>query len=157
VESTSRAPTAACGVLAAVGATLGCKSASTSLTDWLFPGGFSRFPERNLAVCEGQAGWIPYVLERADPVPELQAVRLVANMWIPVQPSTQYDGRTFGCGTADASLAVVGEEDICFGTDCRHTDTTWPYSETSIEKLCAGVAPRTRRGSAIRVLELDRV
>jgi predicted TIM-barrel fold metal-dependent hydrolase len=58
-------------------------------------------------------------------------------------------------------LAEVGEDNICFETDYPHTDTTWPYSEAYIEKLCAGldddVAYKILRGNAITMLELDRV
>jgi len=83
----------------------------------------------------------------------------------PGATSTQYYGRIFGCFTADRhglrSLEEVGEDNICFETDYPHTDTTWPYSEAYIEKLCVGltdeVAYKVLRGNAIQMLELDRV
>ncbi len=43
-------------------------NAAMSLTDWLMSGIFERFPKLKAAYSEGQIGWIPYVLERADQV-----------------------------------------------------------------------------------------
>ena len=125
----------------------------------------AQFPKLKLAYSEGQIGWIPYILERADTVWEKHDAWTHAKERIPVPPSTQYYGRIFGCFTADRhglrSLEEVGEDNICFETDYPHTDTTWPHSEAYIEKLCAGldddVAYKILRGNAIKMLELDRV
>jgi hypothetical protein len=72
-----------------------------SLADWLFSGNLIRFPKLKLAYSEGQIGWIPYVLERADTVWEMHDSWMHAKDRIPVPPSTQYYGRIFGCFTAD--------------------------------------------------------
>jgi predicted TIM-barrel fold metal-dependent hydrolase len=135
------------------------------MADWLFSGNLLKFPKLKLAYSEGQIGWIPYVLERADTVWEMHDSWMHAKDRIPVLPSTQYYGRIFGCFTADRhglrSLEEVGEDNICFETDYPHTDTTWPYSEAYIEKLCVGltdeVAYKVLRGNAIKMLELDQV
>ena len=59
------------------------------------------------------------------------------------------------------SWEQAGEDNISFETDCPHTDTTWPYSDAYIEKLCVGrtdeQAYKVLRGNAIKMLELDRV
>ena len=147
----------------AVGVTLGFNNAIASLADWLFSGNLLRFPKLKLAYSEGQIGWIPYVLERADTVWE-QHDPWTKRSKIPVPPSTQYYGRIFGCFTADRhglrSLEEVGEDNICFETDYPHTDTTWPYSEAYIEKLVrASTKNRVQdpAGNVIKMLELDRV
>ena len=51
-----------------VGVTLTFNNAMASLADCLFSGVLVRFPKLKLAYSEGQIGWIPYVLERADNV-----------------------------------------------------------------------------------------
>ncbi len=85
---------------------------------------------------------------------------------IPVPPSTQYYGRIYGCFSRRPPRPALagtrcGEDNICFETDYPHTDTTWPYSEAYIEKLCVGLtdeqAYKILRGNAIKMLELDRV
>jgi predicted TIM-barrel fold metal-dependent hydrolase len=165
VGSSSSNPVASPDSHKAVGVTLGFNNAIASLADWLFSGNLLKFPKLKLAYSEGQIGWIPYVLERADTVWEMHDAWTSAKEKIPVPPSTQYYGRIFGCFTADRhglrSLEEVGEDNICFETDYPHTDTTWPYSEAYIEKLCEGldddVAYKILRGNAIKMLELDRV
>jgi predicted TIM-barrel fold metal-dependent hydrolase len=165
VGSSSSNPIASPDSHPAVGGTLGFNNAMASLADWLFSGNLLKFPKLKLAYSEGQIGWIPYVLERADTVWEQHDSWLHAKDRIPVPPSTQYYGRIYGCFTADRhglrSLEEVGEDNICFETDYPHTDTTWPYSEAYIEKLCVGltdeVAYKVLRGNAIKMLELDRV
>jgi len=39
-----------------------------SLSDFLFSGVLVRYPTLTLAYSEGQIGWLPYILERADDV-----------------------------------------------------------------------------------------
>ena len=52
----------------AVASTLAFANASYALTDWLMSGLFTKFPDLTLALSEGQIGWIPYIIERADVV-----------------------------------------------------------------------------------------
>ena len=40
----------------------------SSMTDFLFSGVLVDFPRLTLAYSEGQMGWVPYILERADDV-----------------------------------------------------------------------------------------
>ena len=68
VGSSSTNPIASPDSHPAVGGTLGFNNAMASLADWLFSGNLLRFPKLKLAYSEGQIGWIPYVLERADTV-----------------------------------------------------------------------------------------
>src|SRR3984957_2370760 len=112
----------------AVGSPLVHTNATLSMVDFLFSGVLVRFPELKLAYSEGQIGWIPYALERADNVWEFHSSWTKAKETIPEPPSTYYRGRIFGCFTNDAhgvaSIAAVGEDNICFETDYPHTDTT---------------------------------
>ena len=124
-----------------------------------------QFPKLKIAYSEGQIGWIPYALERADTVWEEHNAWLNSKKLIPEPPSTYYYDRVYGCFTWDShgvkSLDEVGENNICFETDYPHTDTTWPNSKEYVEKMLAGfddeVAYKVLRGNAIKMLELDRV
>jgi predicted TIM-barrel fold metal-dependent hydrolase len=148
-----------------VGGTLAFNNSMASLADWLFSAKLIQFPKLKLAYSEGQIGWIPYALERADTVWDKHDAWQHSKERIPNPPSTYYYGRIFGCFTADHhglhSLAETGEDNICFETDYPHTDTTWPNSKEYIEKMLADfdddVAYKVLRGNAIRMLELDRV
>ena len=98
-----------------------------------------RFPTLKLAYSEGQIGWLPYILERADDVwREHRAWGGVADT-IPEPPSTYYYRQVFGCFFRDnhglESLDRVGVDNITFETDYPHTDTTWPNSKEVAEDM----------------------
>ena len=165
IGSSSTTPVASPDAPAGVGGTLAFNNSMASLADWLFSGKLIQFPLLKLAYSEGQIGWIPYALERADTVWDQHDAWQHSKELIPEPPSTYYYGRIFGCFTADhhglASLDEVGENNICFETDYPHTDTTWPNTKAYVEKMLAGfdddVIYKVLRGNAIRMLELDRV
>ena len=165
IGSSSTNPSASPDAPEGVGATLAFNNAMASLTDWLFSGKLIEFPKLKLAYSEGQIGWIPYILERADTVWELHDGWQHSKERVPEPPSTYYYGRIFGCFTADrhglASIDEVGADNICFETDYPHTDTSWPRSYEYATKVLAPlddeVAYKVLRGNAIRMLELDRV
>ncbi len=164
IGSSSSNPAASPDAPDGVGNTLAFNNSMASLADWLYSGKLIQFPKLKLAYSEGQIGWIPYILERADTVWDLHEGWMHSKEQIPEPPSTYYYGRVFGCFTADrhglASLAEVGPDNICFEVDYPHTDTTWPQSVPYVEKLLAGfdddIAYKVLRGNAIRMLELDR-
>jgi predicted TIM-barrel fold metal-dependent hydrolase len=68
IGSSSKMPATSADAPVAVAATLSFGNAMSSLTDFLFSGVLVRFPDLKLAYSEGQIGWIPYILERADDV-----------------------------------------------------------------------------------------
>jgi hypothetical protein len=152
-RSTSSEPIAVCVLPGVVAATL--NNVMTSLTHWLFSGSRPKVPQPDLAHFEGQTGCIPYVLERAETVREPHAAWLHAKERIPALPLTQRDRH-------GVALVAKGRQDgISFETDSPHTDTTFPYSETSVETRCVGldngVVCKIPRGSAIKMLGLVRV
>jgi predicted TIM-barrel fold metal-dependent hydrolase len=165
VGSSSSMPIASPDSPEAVGGTLAFNNAMGSMADWLFSGKLIKFPDVKLAYSEGQIGWIPYALERADTVWEHHNAWMHTKDTIPEPPSTYYYGRIFGCFTADhvgmANLDLVGPDNICFETDYPHTDTSWPNTKEYVEKMLAGfddeTAYKVLRGNAIKMLDLDRV
>jgi predicted TIM-barrel fold metal-dependent hydrolase len=165
IGSSSTNPAASPDAPGGVGGTLAFNNSMASLADWLFSTKLIQFPKLKLAYSEGQIGWIPYALERADTVWEHHDAWQHSKARIPEPPSSYYYGRIFGCFTADYhglhSLKEVGEDNICFETDYPHTDTTWPNSKEYVEKMLAdfdeNIAYKVLRGNAIKMLELDRV
>jgi predicted TIM-barrel fold metal-dependent hydrolase len=165
IGSSSSNPAASPDAPEGVGVTLAFNNSFASLADWLFSGKLGEYPELKLAYSEGQIGWIPYALERADTVWDQHEAWIYSKELVPEPPSTYYYGRVFGCFTSDRvglrNLDVVGEDNICFETDYPHTDTTWPNSKEYVEKMVADLDPdvayKVLRGNAIRMLDLDRV
>ncbi len=79
-----------------------------SLADWLFSGKLIEFPKLKLAYSEGQIGWIPYALERADTVWDKHDAWQKSKERIPNPPSTYYYGRIFGWADTRSRDAVAG-------------------------------------------------
>jgi predicted TIM-barrel fold metal-dependent hydrolase len=163
IGSSSKMPATSADAPVAVAATLSFGNAMSSLTDFLFSGVLVRFPDLKLAYSEGQIGWIPYILERADDVwLEHRAWGGVRDI-VPEPPSTYYYRQVFGCFFRDRhgieSLQSVGVDNTTFETDYPHTDSTWPHTKKVAQELMAGlpddVVYKLVRGNAIRMLELD--
>ncbi|MCU1451901.1 MAG: putative TIM-barrel fold metal-dependent hydrolase [Acidimicrobiales bacterium] len=163
IGSSSKMPSTSADAPAAVGSTLTFGNAMSSLTDWLFSGNLVKFPELTIAYSEGQIGWIPYILERADKVWEdNRAWGGVAGI-VTEPPSTYYYRQVYGCFFDDvhglASLDVVGEDNITFETDYPHSDSTWPHTLETAKKLMGHLPTETIyklvRGNAIKMLHLD--
>ena len=163
IGSSSKMPAASPDAPPAVAASLSFNNAIASLSDFLFSGVLVRFPELVLAYSEGQIGWIPYILERADDVwKEHRAWGGVADL-VPEPPSTYYYRQVYGCFFRDnhglASLDEVGVDNITFETDYPHTDSTWPdtkqVAEDMMGHLPADVVWKIVRGNAARMLHLD--
>jgi len=163
IGSSSKMPATSADAPTAVAATLSFGNAMASLSDFLFSGVLVRFPTLKLAYSEGQIGWLPYILERADDVwTEHRAWGGVKDI-IPEPPSTYYYRQVYGCFFRDKhgldSLEQVGVDNITFETDYPHTDSTWPNSKQvatdMMRHLPEDVRYKIIRGNAIRMLGLD--
>ena len=163
IGSSSSMPAASPDAPPAVAATLSFNNAMASMSDFLFSGVLVRHPRLKLAYSEGQIGWIPYILERADDVwQEHRAWGGVRDI-VPEPPSTYYYRQMFGCFFRDRhgieSIERVGVDNTTFETDYPHTDSTWPDTKQVAEELMKGlpddVVYKVMRGNAIRMLELD--
>jgi predicted TIM-barrel fold metal-dependent hydrolase len=163
IGSSSRMPATSADAPAAVAATLSFNNAMGSMSDWLFSGKLVQFPELKLAYSEGQIGWIPYILERADTVWEEHRAWGGVRDIVPEPPSSYYYRQIYGCFFRDhhgvASIAECGEDNITFETDYPHTDSTWPDTKAVATELMKGVPDdvvyKLMRGNAIRMLSLD--
>ena len=135
-----------------------------SMTDWLFSGKLVQFPNLKLAYSEGQIGWIPYVLERADDgVGGAPGVGRRAATSSPSRRAPTTTARSTAAssatGTGSTSLDEVGVDNITFETDYPHTDSTWPDTKPVADEMFAGLdddaVRKIVRGNAIRMLQLD--
>lgn len=161
IGSSSRTPTTSPDAPMVVSAMLMAVNAMSSMSDWLFSGTFERFPELTVSYSEGNIGWIPYILERADRAWESQ-LWMYDRASVPRPPSEYYAEHIFGCYISDshglASLEAVGEDNVTFETDYPHTDGTWPHSRQVAAKELAALSPiqieKIVRGNAIRMLGL---
>jgi predicted TIM-barrel fold metal-dependent hydrolase len=163
IGSSSKMPSTSADAPAAVGSTLTFNNAMASMSDWLFSGLLVKFPDVKIAYSEGQIGWIPYILERADKVWEdNRAWGGVADK-VPEPPSTYYYRQMYGCFFDDEVglelLDRVGVSNVTFETDYPHSDSTWPHTKEVAQKLMGhlpdDVVRKLVRGNAIEMLSLD--
>jgi predicted TIM-barrel fold metal-dependent hydrolase len=123
-----------------VGAVLLFQNSVIALIDWIASGVLERFPHLRVALSEGQAGWVPYVLERMDSVWER------SNLYdegmrdrVSNRPSSYIAGRMFFCMFDDVfaieSRERIGMSQLMVEVDYPHADSTYPSSELVIGKM----------------------
>ncbi|MFI6314580.1 amidohydrolase family protein [Nocardia fusca] len=149
----------------------GATRTSGAMLSWLFSGMFQRFPNLKIALSEGEIGWMPYFLERAEQVLDKQRHWVKRGMnWGEHSGSQGVDLDTldirqtfrdhiFGCFIEDthgiASIAEIGENNIMCETDYPHSDSTWPNCIDAVKKQIDHLPEATQykilRGNAERL------
>jgi predicted TIM-barrel fold metal-dependent hydrolase len=163
IGSGSKMPSTSPDAPPAVGSTLTFANCCFSMTDWLMSGLFTKFPELKIAYSEGQIGWIPYILERADVVwNENRGWGGIADK-VFEPPSELFRRHVYGCFFDDAfglrNIDDIGVDNVTYETDYPHSDSTWPHSrkiaEEQTKDLPDDVVYKVIRGNAIEMLHLD--
>jgi predicted TIM-barrel fold metal-dependent hydrolase len=146
-----------------VNVTIGFGNCMNSLADFLFSGKLAEFPGLRLMYAEGQIGWIPYLLERADDVWKQHRAWVSGPKTSSEPPSSFYYRQVFGCFFRDRhgvdSLEACGPDNVMFEVDYPHSDSTWPDSKAVALELMEGLPDATVRklvrSNAIELLGLD--
>lgn len=165
IGSSSRMPSTSPDAPFIIGSTLTFQNAMGSMLDFIFSGALTRFPELRIAYSEGQVGWMPYVLERADKLWHERSNNSFGTS-LPDPPTTYLHARVFGCifddATGLANRDAIGMDQICFETDYPHADGTFPFSEQQATEICANAELndaeiyKLLRGNAINAFGLER-
>ena len=155
------------------------RTAGTMLA-WLFSDYFDRMPDLKIALSEGNIGWIPYFLERAEQVIDKQrhwvdarrraSPRTTADgasrsrrprhtsTSAPASATTSSAASSTTC-TASRNLDIIGEDNVMIETDYPHTDTTWPDCIDLAKKRLAHLPPEVQykilRGNAERLFRFE--
>ncbi len=145
-----------------VATTLQFSNSYASMADFIFSGVLDRFPALKLAYSEGQAGWLPYAMERMD-----HAYR--EHTWghgeVKMQelPSTYIRRNVFGCIFADRHAIEqaehIGVDNLMFEVDFPHADGPYPRTLDHLADQFRGIDAETTykivRGNAINLYQLD--
>ncbi|MFI5718898.1 amidohydrolase family protein [Nocardia sp. NPDC051750] len=155
--------------------TWGATRTSGTMLSFLFSGLFQRFPKLKIALSEGEAGWAPYFLERAEQVLDKQ------RHWV---KRGQVFADHAGSGAIDldnldlrgdfrdhiylciiddahaiASLGEIPEDNLMCETDYPHSDTTFPDSIQVVKNRIGHLSPETQykilRGNAERLYRFE--
>ena len=158
IGSSSKMPATSADAPVAVAATLSFGNAMASLTDFLFSGVLVRFPRLILAYSEGQIGWLPYILERADDVwREHRAWGGVKDI-VPEPPSTYFHRQVYGCFFRDQhGLDSLG----CHRRRPHHVRDRLPPHRLDVarhqgRRRADGAGPLRRRGVPDHAGQRDR-
>jgi predicted TIM-barrel fold metal-dependent hydrolase len=165
IGSSSSMPTTSPDAPFIVSSTLTFSNAMGSMVDFIFSGTLERFKTLKIAYSEGQVGWMPYVMERAD---KLAAERVADDTFgttLPHPPSSYVD-RIYGCVFDDevglANRDRIGMDQITFEVDYPHADSTFPRTLEVATEICtnAGLSDdevyKFLRGNAITCYGLER-
>ena len=165
IGSSSKMPSTSPDAPFIISSTLTFQNAMGSMLDYIFSGTLARHPDLVLAYSEGQVGWMPYIIERADKLWEERSNNSFGS-WLPDPPSSYIPGRIYGCifddSTGLRNRDVIGMDQICFETDYPHADSTFPVSKEVLTKICAEAGLddaeiyKLARGNAIRGFGLER-
>lgn len=165
IGSSSRMPSTAPDAPFIISSTLTFQNAMGSLCDYMFSGTLERFAHLTIAYSEGQVGWMPYILERADKLWEERSDNSFGTS-LAEPPSSYIPGRVYGCifddSTGLRNRDVIGMDQICFETDYPHADSTFPHSKETLTKICQEAELsdeeiyKLARGNAIKAFGLER-
>ncbi len=170
VGSSSKSASTADDMFHAVSSVLLWEYGMHAALDWIMSGTLERFRSVRIALSEVQAGWIPFVLERADNVWKNnaaidQAIDGLRDV-LPNPPSSYFAGRVYACIYDDLHglecREQIGLEQILFETDYPHADSTWDHSlETALDlakraKMSDREVRQLLRENAITAFHLDR-
>jgi predicted TIM-barrel fold metal-dependent hydrolase len=149
--------------------TFGAARTAGTMIGWLFSDMFDRFPQLKIVLSEGNIGWIPYFIERAEQVVDKQrhwAKRMNVRMYqgssgaeadeqVPQADLDTLDVRRrfrehiFGCFIEETAglrcLDIIGEDNVMIETDYPHSDTTWPDCIEIARSLVKDLPPPTQR------------
>ena len=167
VGSSSQVPKIASDSPFMANLTWGAIRTSGCMLSFIFSGVFHRFPKLKVALSEGEIGWIPYFLERAEQVLEKQKYWVMRGQTFMDHAATDvslddidvratFRDHIFGCFIHDehgiASLDEIGVDNVMCETDYPHSDSTWPDCignvRGQIEHLPADVQYKLLRGNA---------
>jgi predicted TIM-barrel fold metal-dependent hydrolase len=150
--------------------TWGASRTSGTMLSWLFSGLFQRYPNLKIALSEGEVGWMPYFLERAEQVLDKQRYWVKRGQTFMGHAGNGADLDTldirqsfrdhvYGCIIEDhhavKSLDEIGEDNIMCETDYPHSDSTWPdciaVARNTMKDLPENVQYKLLRGNAERL------
>jgi predicted TIM-barrel fold metal-dependent hydrolase len=165
IGSSSKMPSTSPDSPFIVSSTLTFQNAMGSMIDWIISGTFARFPELRIAYSEGQAGWVPYVLERADKLWEERVADETFGSTLPDPPSSYLPGHIWFCLFDDEvgllNRDIIGMDQLTFEVDYPHADSTFPHTEETANKIVqkAGLSEaesnQLLRGNAIELYHLE--
>jgi predicted TIM-barrel fold metal-dependent hydrolase len=185
VGSSSTMPSIWSDAPALANLTFGAARTAGTMIGWLFSDMFDRFPRLEIALSEGNIGWMPYFIERAEQVVDKQrhwAKKTNIQLYkgdsgtesagaVPQADLDTIDVRRrfrehiYGCFIEETAglrcLDIIGEDNVMIETDYPHSDTTWPdcieIATALVKDLPAETQRKILRGNAEKLFRFTPV
>jgi predicted TIM-barrel fold metal-dependent hydrolase len=136
---------------------------ATSLCDMIFSGVFERYPRLTVAIVEFELSWAPHILSTMDYTYRERQEEAIHRFRGDLRPSDffhrnvvlsfQEDG--IGIRLRD----VIGVDNMMWGSDYPHSESTFPQSRKILEEILAGVPEDEQAkivgGTTARVYRFD--
>jgi predicted TIM-barrel fold metal-dependent hydrolase len=138
--------------------------ARNAIAAMIYAGVFERYPKLRVGVVEFEVAWAPYFLARLDNVYSERAVgRKLARFKGGMFPSDFFHRNVFISFQEDdlgiQLRSVIGVENLMWGSDYPHAESTFPKSHEIVERLLKDVPDEERAmiagGNAVRLYHFN--
>jgi hypothetical protein len=112
-----------------------------TLGDLLWADFWHRFPQLRFALTEGDIGWIPYFLQRAEHTLDRHNGWMRHDLPQGLHPADLFRERILCCFIDDrVGVKLLDEfnvDNVCWESDYPHSDSSWPDAPEHLEQLFA--------------------
>jgi predicted TIM-barrel fold metal-dependent hydrolase len=141
-SSSRRVPTTA-GAPAGVTMTLSSTMSILTLIDLVWAGFWERFPALRFSLTEGDVGWIPYFLWRAEHVHDRHSGWTRHDFGSYSGPTDIFNKHILCCFINDPVgvelIDRLNVDNLCWESDFPHSDGTWPNAPEHAASVLAGL------------------
>jgi len=120
-----------------------------SLAHMILAGVFERYPRVRVGSVEHELGWVPFFLDRLDYTYTQRARRPWWHRFKDGLPSDFFRRNVFLSFQEDSlgmrDRALIGVDQMMWGSDYPHTESTFPQSQKLLDRVFAGVPDEERR------------
>jgi predicted TIM-barrel fold metal-dependent hydrolase len=111
-----------------------------SLADMIFAGVFERYPRLHIGTVEQELSWIPHFLDRIDYTYTQRARRAYWHRFKGNALPSDFFHQNVFCSFQEDALGirdryVIGVDNLMWGSDYPHQESTWPKSREILERI----------------------
>jgi predicted TIM-barrel fold metal-dependent hydrolase len=147
VGSSSRSASTSPDAPPSVAMSLSSAMSIYSLGDLMWADIWWRFPDLRFSLTEGDIGWIPYFLQRAEWIQERHAGWTRHHFPDGLGPADVFRQRVLCCFIQDRiGVKLIDEfniDNVCWESDYPHSDSAWPRGPEVLEQLLAPLSDDT--------------
>jgi predicted TIM-barrel fold metal-dependent hydrolase len=141
--SSSRGPQVGPDSPHSVTMTLGGCTSLFSMVELMWAGFWERFPTLRFSITEGDIGWMPYFVWRAEHVQRTHSGWTKHSFPEGWGPRTIFENNILSCFIADPVgmrlIDVFNQDNVFWESDFPHSDGTWPYAPERFAEVAAGL------------------